>query len=334
MVGKQGRVTGKIGPTAYIQHLARPHAAAVERDARIAQAEADRVATEAEQQAAAAKSAAFREAQIRQAGYQAEIDQAGAKARQAGPLAEATSRQEVVVQQTRAAELEANLAEKRLQSEIRKPADARAYETVTVAAAARDAQISAAEGHARETELHAAADATRVKAAANAEADATKARGEAAAYSTRATGEAEAAAAKARGLAAAEAAQAKGLAEAAAIAARASALAENQEAVVAQQLAEHWPEIVAAGAKAFGNVDHMVVLNGADGVAEVFGKALTLGGTGLGLARSLLSSMNDGRPPKLDDPAPAPKAEVEPPAKAEIEPPVPRRANSTGPAAG
>jgi flotillin len=287
-------------PTGYIRNLARPHAAAVERDARIAQAEADRVATEAEQEAAAAKSAAFREAQIRQAGYQAEIDQAGAKARQAGPLAEATARQEVVVQETRAAELEAGLAEKRLQSEVRKPADARAYETVTVAAAARDAQISAAEAHAKETELRAAADATQVKAAAGAEADATKARGDALAHATRATGEADAAAARARGLAEAEAAKAKGLAEADAIKARATALAENQEAVVAQQLAENWPEIVAAGAKAFGNVDQMVVLNGADGVAEIFAKALTLGGTGLGLARSLLSSMNTDGAAKAD----------------------------------
>jgi uncharacterized membrane protein YqiK len=311
-------------PTAYIQHLARPHAAAVERDARIAQAEADRLATEAEQQAAAAKSAAFREAQILQAGYQAEIDQAGAKARQAGPLAEASARQQVVVQQTRAAELEADLAEKRLQSEIRKPADARAYETVTVATAARDAQISAAEAHARETELHAVADATRVKAAANAEADATKARGDALAHSTRATGEADAAAARARGLAEAEATKAKGLAEAEGIKARATALAENQEAVVAQQLAENWAEIVAAGAQAFSHVDNMVVLNGADGVAEIFAKALTLGGTGLGLARSLLSSMNDG-PAK---PNGTPPAAVTPPA-----PPVPR-ANSTSLPAG
>jgi uncharacterized membrane protein YqiK len=307
-------------PTAYIKHLARPHAAAVERDARIAQAEADRTATEAEQQAVAAKAGAFRQAQILQAGYQAEIDRAGAKARQAGPLAEATARQEVVVQETRAAELEADLSEKKLQSEIRKPADARAYETVTVAAAARDAQISAAEGHARETELHAVADATRVKAAANAEADATKARGDAAAHATKATGEAEAAAARARGLAAAEAAKARGLAEADAIAARANALADNQEAVIAQQLAERWPEIVAAGANAFGNVDQMIVLNGAEGVADMFAKALTLGGTGLGLARSLLSSMSDGRAPKPDVP--------------EVEPPAPRRPNSASPAAG
>ncbi|MFE1883614.1 flotillin domain-containing protein, partial [Streptomyces diastatochromogenes] len=105
-------------------------------------------------------------------------------------------------------------------------------------------------------------------------------------------GEAEAAAAQAKGLAEAEASRAKGLAEAEAIKARAAALAENQEAVVAQQLAENWPEIVQAGASAFGNVDNMVLLNGADGMAELFAKALTMGGTGLGLARQLLASMN------------------------------------------
>ncbi|MGW5237254.1 flotillin domain-containing protein, partial [Streptomyces nodosus] len=87
-------------------------------------------------------------------------------------------------------------------------------------------------------------------------------------------------------------ARAGGLAEAEAIKARAGALAENQEAVIAQQLAEKWPEIVQAGASAFGSVDNMVLLNGADGMADTFAKALTMGGTGLGLARQLLSSMN------------------------------------------
>ena len=109
---------------------------------------------------------------------------------------------------------------------------------------------------------------------------------------TRATGEAEAAATQAQGLAKAEANRAMGLAEAEAIKARAAALAETQEAVVAQQLAEKWPEIVQAGASAFGNVDNMVLLNGADGMADLFAKALTMGGTGLGLARQLLASMN------------------------------------------
>ncbi|MFD1048828.1 flotillin domain-containing protein, partial [Kibdelosporangium lantanae] len=77
-----------------------------------------------------------------------------------------------------------------------------------------------------------------------------------------------------------------------AIQARSAALAENQDAVIAQQLAENWPEIVAAAAKSFGNIDHMVVLNGADGVEDLFAKALSLGGTGLGLAKTLMQAMN------------------------------------------
>lgn len=279
-------------PTGYIKNLAMPHAAAVQRDARIAQAEANRLATEAEQKSFARMSEATRDSEILQAGYQAERDKAAAKARQAGPLADAAARQDVVVQETRIAELDALRREQQLQADVRKPADARAYEIRAHAEAERDARISAAQAKAQETELAAAAEANRVKTAANAEAEATKARGAAAATATRATGEAEAAAAQAKGLAAAEATRAQGLAEAETIKARAAALAENQEAVVAQQLAENWPEIVQAGASAFGNVDHMVLLNGADGMADMFAKALTMGGTGLGLARQLLASMN------------------------------------------
>ncbi len=282
-------------PTGYIKNLAMPHAAAVQRDARIAQAEANRRATEAEQQAAARMSEATRDSEILQAGYQAERDNASAKARQAGPLADAAARQEVVVQETRVAELEAHRREQQLQADVRKPADAKAYEKRTLAEAERDVRISAAQAKAKETELAAAAEATRVTTAAGAEAEATKARGSAAATATRATGEAEAAAQQAKGLAIAESARAKGLAEAEAIKARAAALAENQEAVVAQQLAENWPEIVRAGAGAFGNVEHMVLLNGADGMSDMFAKALTMGGTGLGLARQLLSSMGQGQ---------------------------------------
>lgn len=239
-------------PTGYIKNLAMPHAAAVQRDARIAQAEANRRATEAEQQAAARMSEATRDSEILQAGYQAERDNASAKARQAGPLADAAARQEVVVQETRVAELEAHRREQQLQADVRKPADAKAYEKRTLAEAERDVRISAAQAKAKETELAAAAEATRVTTAAGAEAEATKARGAAAATATRATGEAEAAAQQAKGLAIAESARAKGLAEAEAIKARAAALAENQEAVVAQQLAENWPEIVRAGAARSG----------------------------------------------------------------------------------
>ncbi|MFD9791158.1 flotillin family protein [Streptomyces sp. NPDC059070] len=292
-------------PTGYIKNLAMPHAAAVQRDARIAQAEANLLATEAEQQAFARMSEATRDSEILQAGYQAERDKAAAKSQQAGPLADAAARQEVVVEETRVAELEAHRREQQLQADVRKPADAQAYQKRTMAEAERDARISAAQAKAKETELASAAEATRVKAAAAAEAQATEARGLAAAKATRATGEAEAAATQAKGLAEAESARAKGLAEAEAIKARAAALAENQEAVVAQQLAENWPRIVEAGAGAFGNVEHMVLLNGAEGMSEMFAKALTMGGTGLGLARQLLASMNQNASPAPGAASPA-----------------------------
>ena len=158
-------------PTGYIRNLALPHAAAVAREARIAQAHADREATTAEQGADALKAEARRESMIKQAGYQAEIDKASAQAQQAGPLADASARQHVVVEETKVAELEAQREEQRLQASIRKPADAKAYESVTLAKAARDARIAGAEAERQEVELHAQASAERVRLEAVAEAE-------------------------------------------------------------------------------------------------------------------------------------------------------------------
>ena len=107
-------------PTGYITNLGRPHAAAVASQARINEAHADREATEQEQQANALKAQAVRDASIKQAGFQAEIDRASAQAKQAGPLTEATAHQEVVVQQTKVAELEAQREEQSLQATVRK----------------------------------------------------------------------------------------------------------------------------------------------------------------------------------------------------------------------
>lgn len=290
-------------PSGYIQNLGRPHAAVVASQARIAQAHADREATQNEQQAEALKAQARRDSQIKQAGFQAEVDEASARAKQAGPLSDASARQEVVVQETKVAELEAQREEQRLQATVRKPADARAYEQTTLARAERDARIAGAEAQAQETELAAAAHAQRVKleagaeaervrVAAGAEAEHVRLDAAARAESTRAIGEAEAAATEAKGRAAGEAVRAKGMAEAEAIKARADALAENQDAVIGQQLAEQWPAIVEAAAKPFGAVDQMIVLNGAQGLSEALAQALSSGVAGLQMARSLLSHTN------------------------------------------
>jgi len=275
-------------PTGYIQNLGKPHAAAVASQARIAQAQADRDATEQEQMAEALKAEARRNSDIKKAGYQAEVDESAARAKQAGPLADATARQEVVVQETKVAELEAHREEQRLQASVRKPADARAYEQVTLSKAGRDARIAQAEAQKQEVELQAQADAQRVKLAAAAEAEQVRLRAGAQAESVRAVGEAEAAAVQARGLAEGESVRARGMAEAETIKARADALAENQDAVIGQQLAENWPAIVEAAAKPFGSIDQMIVLNGAEGLSEVLAQAMSQGVAGLQMARQIL----------------------------------------------
>src|SRR6266567_2012281 len=107
------------------------------------------------------------------------------------------------VEETKVAELEAQRAEQRLQVEVRKPADAKAYERTTLAKAERDSQILSAEADARQVELSAAAEAQRIKLAAAADSE-----------QKRMIGDAEASATRARGLAEGEAIKAKGLAEA------------------------------------------------------------------------------------------------------------------------
>ncbi|MEA2719960.1 MAG: flotillin [Candidatus Eremiobacteraeota bacterium] len=279
-------------PTGYIDNLAKPHAATVQRDARIAQAQADQEATQREQEAAALKAQAQRDSKIKQAGYQAEVDRAAAQAKQSGPLADAVARQQVVVEETKIVELDAHKKESELLVSVRRPADAAAYEKTTLATAQRDADIAAAEARAKQIELQAQADATRIKLAA--EADAQK---------TTMIGNAEASAIRAKGNAEGDAISAKGLAEASAIKARSEALAQNQEAVISQQLAENWPAVVESASKAFNNIDQMIVLNGADGVSEIMGKVLTQGAAGFQLARNLLARTRSGSNDYVTPPA-------------------------------
>jgi flotillin len=286
-----------VDPTGYIRALGEPRAAEVKKQARIAQANADREATEREQEAEALKAAAQRDTAIKLAGYQAEQDRAGAVQAQAGPLADAEARKQVVVQETEVAELEAQREEKRLETTVRKPADAAAYQARVEAEGQREARIALAEAAKRETELKAEADARRVELGAQADAKRVELAAAATAKQTRAVGEAEAAATQARGEAEGAAVRAKGLAEAEAIAKRADALTAESEAVIGQQIAEKLPEIVEAAAGAFRGVDNLTVLNGAQGIGEIMNQIIGQAGPTLELAkRALATSGNSTRP--------------------------------------
>src|SRR6201991_2881267 len=142
-----------IDPTGYIKALGEPRAAEVRKQARIAQAAADREATEREQEAEALKAAARRDSEIKRASYQAEIDKQTAQSAQAGPLAGAEARKQVVVQETEVADLEAQREEKRLDTQVRKPADAEAYRLRVEAVGQREARVELAEANKREVEL-------------------------------------------------------------------------------------------------------------------------------------------------------------------------------------
>jgi flotillin len=280
-----------VDPTGYIRALGEPRAAEVQKQARIAQAQADREATEREQEAAALKAAAQRETAIKLSQFAAEQDRAAAISAQSGPLAEAEARKQVVVQETEVADLEAQREEKRLETTVRKPADAEAYRQRVEAEGQREARIALAEAGKRETELKAEADARRTELEAAARAKQVREVGLAEAQTTQARGEAEGTAVRA-----------KGLAEAEAIAKRAEALERESDAVIGQQLAEKLPEIVRAAAESFSKVDNLTILNGAQGVGEILNQIIGQAGPALRLARETVAGTNGKSP---DGPGPS-----------------------------
>jgi flotillin len=275
-------------PSAYIENLAVPHQAEVEQKARIARAIADREAVAQEQEAAARIASSVRDTEIKKAGFQAEVDRANQDAAQQGPLAQATARQAVVQEETKVAELQAEQTEQQLQVDVRKPADAEAYRQTTLATAGRDAAIRQAEAEAQQVRLHAEAAAAQTRVQAEAAAAAMKVQAEAQAAATRLNGQAEADAIRARGMAEADAIKARMEAEASGIERRAAALSQNQEAVIAQQIAENLPAIVQAAASPFEHVGSFTVLNGAEGVTGALAQIIQQAGTLAGMARETL----------------------------------------------
>jgi flotillin len=126
--------------TGYIDAMAAPHVSAIQRQAKIAQAEADQAAAEA-QQASARKQAEYaRQTSVVQAQYKAEVDKAQAEAAQAGPLAQANAQRDVLKAQTELAERNAQLRQQQLQAEVVKPAEAEA-ERVRILAKAEAEKI-------------------------------------------------------------------------------------------------------------------------------------------------------------------------------------------------
>jgi flotillin len=242
----------------YISNLAAPHAAAAASQARIAKAQADMQAAEREMAAFAMKAQYERDLSIKQAGYLAETQEAKARAEQSGPLAEAQAKQQVIQQLTALAQHEAELAAQRLEAEVRRPADAEAYRTRTLAEASRDQARFTTEAEAFRKRQLAEADRDQAKLAAEAEAfrQTTLADSEAKATRLRADAQAHAERSQAQGQADANQALAASLREG------------NQELIAASTLIENLPALVDAAARGLAGAN-LTVLNGTQGVNEV-----------------------------------------------------------------
>ncbi len=155
----------------YISNLAAPHAAAVASQARIAKAKADLEAAERELAAYAMKAQYERDMAIKQAGYLAETragQGAGRAVRARSPRRRPSSRSSS--SRPRSPSTQAELAAQRLEAEVRRPADAEAYRTRTLAEASRDQARFTTEAEAFRKRQLAEADRDQAKLAAEAEA--------------------------------------------------------------------------------------------------------------------------------------------------------------------
>jgi flotillin len=255
--------------TGYINNIAAPFAAAVASQARIASAHADQTATQQEQLAAALKAEYQRNTEIKTAGFSAEVEQAKAAAAQSGPLAQAKATQDVISQQTTLAEREAELTDKRLESEVRRPADAEAYKTRTLADANREKVKAETEAEAFRQRTIAEANRDTVNFQTEAEANRQRRIAEAGADAEKIKAEADAQAKKHEADGDAYAERTVAEAQAKAINMRADALSEgNQALIAANKLIEILPSLVQAAAQGISS-SHLTVLNGSEGVNEV-----------------------------------------------------------------
>ncbi len=215
--------------------------AEAKRDAAVAEANADKLRRQREADITASRAAEIASFQAQQlvAAEQRTANTKRAEAEMAYELQKKTI--EIQLQ-----EQEIKRREKELDATIRRAADAKRYETETLAEAAK-----------RRIETEADAEKSRLTSIAEGE----KVKGLAAAEVTQAQGLAQAEADRAKGLAEAAVREAQGLAEALAMEKKAEAWQKYSEAAIMQILAPILPEIARAVAEPLGKIDRITLIN-------------------------------------------------------------------------
>lgn len=259
----------------YLVDLGRPEAARVEKEAAIAEARARQASEQERLLAEEAIAVAARALALKEAEISAETDAATARAAAAGPLERAAQDQAVLAEQEKVAERNAALTDRKLDTEIRKPADAQRYRVEQEAEAAKSAAIrhaeaeksatiAAAEAGAEEARLRGMGERARRAALAEAE----ELEGKAGGAGEQQRREAIAAAVEREGAAEAAAILAKGQAEAEAMQKRADAFRQYGEAAVLDLLVKVLPELVRAASEPLSAIDKLTVIS-TDGASEL-----------------------------------------------------------------
>jgi flotillin len=270
----------------YLKDLGRPEAARAEKEAAIAEAIARREAEQARIKAEEEIAIADRELELRKAAIKAETDAASADAEAAGPIAKAAKDQDVITAQEKVAVRQAELKDRQLDTEVRKPADARRYAVEQDAEGDKTAAIRRAE--ADRSAREAAAEALRAEGAA--EADAILARGQA---------------------------------EAQAMEKKAGAYERYGDAAIIDLLSAMLPSLVREAAAPLGSIDKVTVIS-TDGASQMTKNVATNVTQGLQIANdllgvdltSLLANITNRHAAQLEPP-PVPTETDQPPANSD-----------------
>jgi flotillin len=249
----------------YLDSLGKARVAEVKRDAAIGEANAQRdariqaskamqAAREAELLAETRVAEADKNFKVQKASYDSEVNRQNAEAELAYPLQQNITNQKVraeavqieIVEKAKQIELqdrEIQRRERELEATVRKPAEARQFETETLAKARRFQLEAEAEG-----------EAAAKRSVGTGEADANRARGLA-----------DADVARAQGLAQAEVIEAQGRAEAKAKELKAEAWKQYSQAAIVEQLLTQLPALAAAVSAPLARTERIVVIGGGDG---------------------------------------------------------------------
>ncbi|MDI6097421.1 SPFH domain-containing protein [Actinoplanes sp. NEAU-A12] len=264
-----------VAEGSYLQDLGRPEAARVLKDAAIAEARARQAAEQERLLAEEAIAEANRNLSLKQASIQAEIDAAKAQSAAAGPLAQAERDQKILAEQQKVAEQNAELKQRQLDTEVRKPADAARYRVEQEAEAARSAAVLHADAQRQATIAAAQAQAEQARLSGEGERSRRAALAEANAIEGAKEGEAEqrrrsaiAEAIEREGAAEAAAILAKGRAEAEAMARKAEAYAQYGDAAVIDLLVKVLPQVVEAASAPISGIEKLTVIS-TDGASSL-----------------------------------------------------------------